>query len=172
MEAHLKNLKKQHASQLQDMQSLLDKQSDQIDSLLADQQSMAAKYTHSKHEVHSATGQLNSMMQKVTNLTLEAEATKDNNLQLQNSVQVLQQAAQTAKQASAAAADRESNLQQQISKLKQELLAASKESELKDMHEQLALQQQDLSRLQAQAEAGMLIVINECYYSLLVNVVS
>lgn len=155
MEAHLKQLKKQHASQLQGMQSLLDNQSDQIDSLLADQQSLKTQCTQSKCEADAATGQLNSVKQKLTSVKQEADAERQEKMQLQASVHELQQASHKTTQAMAAAADRESNLHQQIHTLKSQLADTSKEQELQGLHDQLELKDQELARLQAQVQAGM-----------------
>lgn len=154
MEAHLKQLKNKHAAQLQDMQSLLDRQCDQIDMLLAEQKSLKSQYMQAKHATDAVTGQLDSVRQKSVVIKQEAEADRQEKIQLQATLQALEQAAHNSSQTAAVAADRDSNLHQQVSMLKKQLADNSRQDDLKSLHDQLELAQQEIVSLKAQAESG------------------
>lgn len=154
MEAHLRQLKKQHATQLQDLQLLLDRQSDQVDSLLADQQTHKAQYMQAKREISAATAQLDSTRQRLMKAKQEADAERVEKLQFQDALQTLEQVDQQSSQAVTAAVDRESNLQQQIATLKRQLKDSSNNDELQILHQQLGLARQEVLSLKAQTEAG------------------
>lgn len=154
MEAHLRQLKKQHATQLQDLQLLLDGQSDQIDSLQADQQAHKAQHMQAKHEISAAKAQLDSTRQRLMKAKQEADAERVEKLQFQDALQTLEQVNQQLSQAVTAAADRESNLQQQIATLKRQLKDSSNNDELQILHQQLNLACQEVLSLKAQTKAG------------------
>ena len=154
MEAHLRQLKKQHATQLQDMQLLLDRQSDQIDSLLADQQAQKARCVQAKRDTSATAAQLDSIRQRLVTARQEVDAERAENLQMQDALQTLKQAEQQSSQAVTAAANKESNLQQQIATLKLQLKDSSNTDELQLLHKQLGLAREEVFSLKAQTEAG------------------
>ena len=162
MEDHLRQLKRQHTGQLQNMQSLMDKQSDQIDSLLAELQSAKALHTKAHHKSDAAEQQLESIRQKWMIAKQEAESERTHAEKAQRLLHTLEAELQKAVQKSVAASDREQNLQQQIHKLRSEVAKNTSDGEVQSLQTELELTRQQTSSLKVASEkTGQLSLLQE-----------
>ena len=150
MEEHLNHLKKKHTRQLQNMQTLVDKQSGQIDSLLTEIQSAKALHKTALHRSDAAEQQVNSIKQKWMTANQEAESERLNSEQMQALHEASRAQLQKASEAATAAHDRECNLQQQVAMLKAKIQESTSETDKQSLQAELELAHQQKAALLAQ----------------------
>lgn len=149
-------LKQRHATEISDLQHLLDKQSVQIESLDAEAHSLKSSSRHVTHAAQFAQEQLSITEKKLTaartEVTMTGSQCADLHEKLYESDTKLQAAATAAKHA----ADQNVNLQQQITALKHKLAASSDEQDILQLQKLLEQAHHQVATLQQQSQTGMM----------------
>ena len=150
IEQHLRQLKRQHAKEVEDLQALVDKESIQIDNLYAQLQVVQAESQQSKRSADSSRRHVSVIEQKLAAARADLSTATSECMYMQARLQETDNKLEVASVAAKLAADKEINLQQQIGSLKQKVASSRKEQDglrwqdrLEQAHHQVAELQQD-----------------------------
>ena len=155
-EQHMKSLKQQHASELKDLHTLLDKQSNQIDSLDSQTAALQSGKANAERAADSARQQLCIINKKLTGAQAELATAASDHANVTAQLHDTESKLQTAKHAAKHAADRDVNMQHQLTALKQKLAASSSEPEILRLQSELGQAHSDLKALRQEAQTGLI----------------
>lgn len=154
MEQHLKQVKQQHAALVHDLQTTMDRQSIQIDDLLAQLQAVQAESQRSKHSAEAASQLVRVVEKKLATAKTDLSTAASERAELQARQQDSDIKAQTLSAAAKLTADREINLQQQISALKQSLASNSNQQDILDWQSKAEQAHRRMAELQQDKQQG------------------
>lgn len=154
MEQHLKQLKQQHAAQIRDMQLLMDRQSVQIDDLLAQRQAVQAESQRSKRSAEAASQLVGVIEKKLADARADLKTAGSEHAELQARQHESNSKAQTLSAAAKLTADKEINLQQQISALKRQVASSSNQQEILDWQNRVEQAHRQIAELQQEKQQG------------------
>ncbi len=153
-EQHIQSLKQQHASQISDMQTLLDKQSDHIKSLEAGSHSLQTGNAQAKRAVDSAKQQISILEKKLTVAKAEANTSSSECADLHAQLHMCESKLDAAAAAARHASDKEVNMKQQIAAMKQKLASSSSDQDILELQNQLEQADNQIAALQQQTRTG------------------
>ena len=154
MEQHLKQLKQQHAAHVHDLQSTMDRQSVQMDDLLAQLQALQAESQRSKRSAEAASQLVGVIEKKLATARADLNTAASERAELQSRQQESDSKAQTLSAAAKLTADREINLQQQICALKREVAASSNQQDIVDWQNRVEQAHRHIAELQQEKQQG------------------
>ena len=155
LEGHIKHLKQQHASQLKDMQALLDRQSDRIDALVSQTDALQINSTNAHRAADSATQQLSICEKKLATAKAELSAAASTHTSMHLQLHDAESKLQAADKAAKHAADKDVNMQQQLAALKRKLESSSNEPEISRLQSQLEQAYKDVELLRDETQTGL-----------------
>lgn len=162
MEQHLKQVKQQHAAHVHDLQTTMDRQSIQIDDLLAQLKAVHAESQRSKHSAEAASQLLGVIEKRLATAKTDLSMAATERAELQARQQDSENKAQTLSAAAKLTADREINSQQQISSLKQHLASNSKQQDILDWQNKVEKAHRQIAELQQEKQQGEHKVLLGC----------
>ena len=154
MDQHLKQLKQQHAAQVHDLQITVDRQSVQIDDLLAQLHALQAESQRSKHSAEAASQLVGVIEKKLATARADLDTAALERAELQARQQESDNKTQTLSAAAKLTADKEINLQQQISALKLKVASSSNQQEVLDWQNTVEQAHTQIAELQQEKQQG------------------
>ena len=154
MDQHLKQLKQQHAAQVHDLQLTIDRQSVQIDDLLAQLQAVQTESQRSKRSAEAASQLVGVIEKKLASARADLNTAASERAELQARQQESDSKAQTLSATAKLVADKEINLQQQINALKHKVASSSNQQEVLDWQNRVEQAHRQIAELQQEKQQG------------------
>ena len=154
MDHHVRQLKQQHSTQINDLQLSLDRQSIEIDDLSAQLQTVQAESRRAKRSAEAAAQQVSATEKKLAGAKADLHTAHSECAELQARQQDAASKASALSAAAKLTADREVNLQQQISTLKHKLASSSSQQDLLDWQNRVEQAHQEIAALQHDKKQG------------------
>lgn len=153
-EQHVMSLKQQHASQLGELQTVLNQQSLHIDSLSAEVQSLQKGSMHAQRSAVSAKEQTSILEKKLAAARAEVVASGSECTALHTKLHDCDSQLMAASSAAKHAADRDVNMQQQITALKHTIASSNNDHDIIGLQDRLQQAHNLIGSLQQQSKSG------------------
>lgn len=154
MDQHLKQLKQQHAAQVHDLQLTVERQSVQIDDILAQLQAVQTESQRSKRSAEAASQLVGVIEKKLASARADLNTAASERAELQARQQESDSKAQTLSATAKLVEDKEINLQQQINALKHKVASSSNQQEVLDWQNRVEQAHRQIAELQQEKQQG------------------
>ena len=154
MDQHLKQLKQQHAAQVHDLQLTVERQSVQIDDILAQLQAVQTESQRSKRSAEAASQLVGVIEKKLASARADLNTAASERAELQARQQESDSKAQTLSATAKLVEDKEINLQQQINALTHKVASSSNQQEVLDCQNRVEQAHRQIADLQQEKQQG------------------
>lgn len=154
MEQHLKQLKQQHAAHVHELQLTMDRQSVEIDDLLAQLQAVQVETQRSKRSAEAASQLVGVIEKKLATARADLKTVSSERSELQSRQQESDSKVLTLFAAAKLTADREINLEQQLSALERKVASSSNQQDILDWQNRVEQAHTHIAELQQEKQQG------------------